>query len=63
MAAGPISERNQGDWRGQARNELREFGGPRLGLAVFPPGREIGPFRRVPDLPRCLLGTGWTGAG
>ena len=60
MAAGPISERNQGNWRGQTQNGLWGFGGPRLGPAVFPLGREILPFRRARDWSRCLMGTGWT---
>ena len=34
MAAGPISERNQGDWRERVRNGSREAGRPGL----WPPG-------------------------
>lgn len=58
MAAGPISERNQGDWRGPAGNGPRGAGRPRLGPAVFPRGWEIGSPRRAGDRPLCLLGAG-----
>lgn len=50
MAAGPISERNQGDWRGQTQNGLWGFGGPRSNVSAgagdftFPKGARLVPM-------------------
>lgn len=63
MAAGPISERNQGEWEERAQNGPRGAGRPRRVPAVFSCGREIGPPRRARDRPPCMLGAGWPGAG
>lgn len=42
MAAGPISERNQGEWEERAQNGPSGAGRLRGVPAVFPRGRELG---------------------
>lgn len=62
MAAGPISERNQGDWRGRARNGLGGLGGPTMATSVsVGAGDWASPGGARPA--RCLLGAGRPGSG